>query len=58
MIGSSWQFADFAFSRPGQTSSILSTIKIRQAGFGDCIDSAEMLEWWLRDLRRRRILPR
>ena len=49
--------ADFAFSRPGQTSSILSTIRIRQAGFGDCIDSAEMLEWWLRDLQRRRILP-
>jgi nucleoside-diphosphate-sugar epimerase len=57
MIGTSWQFADFAFSRPGQTSSILSTIKVRQAGFGDCIDSAEMLEWWLRDLQRRRILP-
>ncbi len=57
MIGSSWQFADFGFSRPGQTASILSTIRIRQAGFGDCIDSAEMLEWWLRALQRRRILP-
>lgn len=57
MIGTSWQFADFAFSRPGQTASILSTIKIRQAGFGDCVDSAEMLEWWLRALQRRRILP-
>jgi nucleoside-diphosphate-sugar epimerase len=57
LIGSSWQFADFAFSREGHTASLLSTIKIRQAGFGDCIDSAEMLEWWLRELQRRRILP-
>ena len=57
LIGGSWQFADFAFSRPGQAASILSTIAIRQAGFGDCIDSAEMLDWWLAELQRRRILP-
>ena len=57
LIGSSWQFADFAFARPGQAASILSTIAIRQAGFADCIDSAEMLDWWLADLQRRRILP-
>ena len=43
--------------RPGQAASILSTIAIRQAGFADCIDSAEMLDWWLADLQRRRILP-
>jgi len=57
LIGSSWQFADFAFSRTGHTASLLSTVKIRQAGFNDCIDSAEMLEWWLRELQRRRVLP-
>lgn len=57
LIGSSWQFADFAFSRTGHTASLLSTIKIRQAGFHDCVDSAEMLEWWLRELQRRRVLP-
>jgi nucleoside-diphosphate-sugar epimerase len=57
LIGGSWQFADFAFARPGQAASILSTIAIRQAGFADCIDSAEMLNWWLADLQRRRILP-
>jgi hypothetical protein len=57
LIGGSWQFADFAFARPGQMASILSTIAIRQAGFADCIDSAEMLDWWLADLQRRRILP-
>jgi nucleoside-diphosphate-sugar epimerase len=58
LIGSSWQFADFAFSRPGQTASLLSTIKIRQAGFGDCIDTAVMLDEWLERLQRERILPR
>jgi nucleoside-diphosphate-sugar epimerase len=57
LIGSSWQFADFAFSRTGHTASLLSTIKIRQAGFHDCTDSAEMLEWWLRELQRRQVLP-
>ena len=57
LIGSSWQFADFAFSRTDQVASLVSTIKIRQAGFTDCIDSAAMLDWWLRELQRRRILP-
>lgn len=57
LIGSSWQFADFAFSRAGQAASLVSTIKIRQAGFADCMDSAAMLDWWLRELQRRRILP-
>jgi len=58
LIGSSWQFADFAFSRPGQTASLLSTIAIRQAGFGDCIDTVEMWQWWLAEWQRRRLLPR
>lgn len=57
LIGSSWQFADFAFARAGHTASLLSTIRIRKAGFADCIDSAEMLDGWLRELQRRRILP-
>lgn len=57
LVGASWQFADFAWSRDDQAASLVSTIKIRQAGFHDCIDSAAMLEWWLRDLQRQRILP-
>jgi nucleoside-diphosphate-sugar epimerase len=57
LVGSSWQFADFAFSRDDQAASLVSTIKIRQAGFGDCIDSAAMLGWWLRDLQHRKIMP-
>ncbi|ONG46540.1 hypothetical protein BKE38_25250 [Pseudoroseomonas deserti] len=58
LVGASWQFADFAFSREDQVASLVSTIKIRQAGFGDCIDSSTMLEWWLRHLQETRILPR
>ncbi|MBP0443805.1 SDR family oxidoreductase [Roseomonas sp. SSH11] len=57
LVGDSWQFADFAFSRDDQAASLLSTIKIRQAGFGECIDSAAMLDWWLRELQRQRVLP-
>ena len=59
LIGSSWQFADFSMGdRNGATASIMSTIKIRQAGFADCIDTEEMFRWWLGELQRRRILPR
>ena len=57
LVGSSWQFADFAFSRTHSTASLLSTIKIRQAGFGECIDTEESLDWHLAELQRRRVLP-
>jgi nucleoside-diphosphate-sugar epimerase len=57
LVSGSWQFADFAFSRTHSTSSLLSTIKIRQAGFGDCIDTEESLAWWLADWQERKLLP-
>lgn len=57
LVGASWQFADFAFSRTHSTSSLLSTIKIRQAGFGECIDTEASLAWWLAELQARRVLP-
>jgi len=56
-VGSSWQFADFAFSRAHSTASLLSTIKIRQAGFGECIDTEALLDWHLAELQRQRVLP-
>ena len=37
--------------------ALVSTIKIRQAGFHGCIDSFDSLIHWLRDLINRRILP-
>lgn len=58
LVSGSWQFADFALSRTHSTSSLLSTIKIRQAGFGDCIDTEDALAWWLNHMQELRYLPR
>jgi nucleoside-diphosphate-sugar epimerase len=57
LIGSSWQFADFAF-RSDHAAALLSIVKIRQAGFQDCIGTAAMLDGWLEELQGRHILPR
>ena len=57
LVGGAWQFADFAFSRTHSTASLLSTIKIRTAGFGDCIDTEASLLGELRKLQAARILP-
>jgi len=54
----SWQFADFLFghgSRPNPHH--MSTIKLRQAGFHDCIDTELMFTELLAILQQRRILP-
>jgi nucleoside-diphosphate-sugar epimerase len=37
--------------------SLVSTIKIRQAGFADCLDTEEMLRKWLRRYQDMRWLP-
>jgi nucleoside-diphosphate-sugar epimerase len=58
LIGPAWQAADFSFSdRHGARAQIMSTIKIRQAGFADCIDTEEAFDWWLGELQRQAILP-
>ena len=44
-------------SGAAQPPALLSTIKLRKAGFGDCIDTLDSLHYWLGDLVRRRILP-
>jgi hypothetical protein len=56
LVGPSWAFADAAFSSPEPFFE--STIKIRQAGFTDCIDSNRMFAEWFTELQARRILPR
>ena len=55
IVGTAWQFADSIFGFG--TRSHLSTIKLRQAGFPDCIDSADMLIELLEGLERRRVIP-
>jgi nucleoside-diphosphate-sugar epimerase len=54
----SWQFADFLLGygqRPNPHH--MSTIKIRQHGFGECVDTEDMFVDLLAELQRRRILP-
>ncbi|MGF7163158.1 nucleoside-diphosphate-sugar epimerase [Rhodoligotrophos appendicifer] len=54
----SWQFADYLLGygqRPNPHH--VSTIKIRKAGFHECVDTEEMFLGLLAELQRRRVLP-
>ena len=60
-VGGSWAYADILFGASGQARpapALLSTVKLRQAGFPDCVDTEDMFCDWLRELQRRRLLPR
>ena len=57
MIGASWQFADAAFGYHGGQTTLLSTVKARQFGFADCIDTAAMFREHFRVLQGRKVLP-
>ncbi|HEV3342842.1 MAG TPA: SDR family oxidoreductase [Pirellulales bacterium] len=50
-----WQFVDYMLNFAEET--VLSTIKIRQAGFADCIDTHQSLRRQLTRLREMRIIP-
>jgi nucleoside-diphosphate-sugar epimerase len=50
-----WPFVDYMLNFPEET--ILSTIKIRQAGFADCIDTHQSFRRQLTRLREMRIIP-
>jgi len=50
-----WRFMDAMLGMPYDL--ITSTIKIRRAGFADCIDSGDMFLELFDDLRRRRYVP-
>ncbi len=59
LVGSSWQFADAVFGYGHVPSdTVLSTVKIRQFGFPECIDSETMFRARLRALQEQRVLPR
>ena len=60
LIGGSWQFLDRAM-RVGSAAappSIVSSIKVRQAGFADCFDTEETLSHWFNRAQDARLLPR
>ena len=58
-VGESWQYADILFAGSERRSlpALLSTVKLRQAGFGECIDTEDMFRDWFARFRERRLLP-
>ncbi|MDA1100601.1 MAG: SDR family oxidoreductase [Proteobacteria bacterium] len=58
LVGPSWQFADFNFAvGKNPAPVVVSTIKLRQAGFHDCIDTEDMLVELLEQYQAEGILP-
>jgi nucleoside-diphosphate-sugar epimerase len=60
LIGLSWQYADilWAARAPVPVPTLVSTLKARQLGFGDCIDSEECIVQHLAAMRALGYLPR
>lgn len=58
-VGGSWAYADILFGSLGRRElpALLSTVKLRQAGFTDCIDTEDMLREWLTRFQARRLFP-
>jgi hypothetical protein len=47
-----------AGARQAPPPVIVSTIKLRQAGFADCIDTEQMFRDWIAILQKQRVLPK
>jgi nucleoside-diphosphate-sugar epimerase len=62
-VGESFEFADSIFANLADRSDrplapiIVSTIKARQAGFHDCMDTEDMFRKWFRHFQEKRLLP-
>ena len=59
LIGLSWQYADtnFAARRPLAVPPLVSTIKLRQAGFAACIDTEDSILQHLQAMQAQGYLP-
>lgn len=60
LLGESHHYADFCFgyhAREAPPPVIVSTIKLREAGFGACIDTERMFREWFGVLQARGVLP-
>jgi nucleoside-diphosphate-sugar epimerase len=59
-LGESHHYID-ALARPGVEDLarpiLVSTIKLRQAGFGACYDTEDTLRYWIGEMQRRRLIP-
>ena len=51
----SWGYGDFAFRQ--DFDNVSSTIKVRQAGFHDCMDSEAMFSQYFTSLQHMKVLP-
>ena len=60
-LGESHHYADFAFAcgqhNEERAPAFVSTVKLRQAGFHDTMDTEETFRHWLRYMRERKLLP-
>ncbi len=59
-VGQSFYFADLLFVHGAQTlppSMLVSTIKARQHGFHDCMDTEDMFRKWFKRFQELRLLP-
>ena len=60
LVGDSFYYADALLNvagHPAPPPALLSTIKLRQAGFNDCIDTVAMFERWYGKLAALKVLP-
>ncbi|MDE0811570.1 MAG: SDR family oxidoreductase [Alphaproteobacteria bacterium] len=59
LIGGSWQFLDRATRPTGGhvPPSVVSNIKLRQAGFNDCFDNEQSVAYWFDEMRRAKVIP-
>ncbi|HTO08114.1 MAG TPA: SDR family oxidoreductase [Myxococcota bacterium] len=59
-VGESFHYADFVMAYGAQfrtPPAIVSTVKLRQAGFGEVMDTEAMFRKWFALLREQRLLP-
>jgi nucleoside-diphosphate-sugar epimerase len=59
-LGESHHYADLILRRGVETilrPTLLSTIKLRQAGFGACRDSEDSIRRWIGEMQARRLIP-
>jgi nucleoside-diphosphate-sugar epimerase len=60
-VGQSFIYADVIMgygATEARPSSFVSTIKLRQAGFGECIDTEDMFRKWIKHFQDLRLFPK
>jgi hypothetical protein len=58
-VGESFYLTDFTFNTGSKHEGVMlvSTIKARQHGFHDCMDTEDMLRKWFRRFQELKLLP-